>query len=145
MEVSTFAAISSFIKETPDGPAVVFPTIGYESSRGGKMSWTIQVQLQCGKTFAPITPEVFDLPGSEGCQGVISVISKQITVRKVVPTFVDKGKNLGKKNATNAFTQALREALSKYNKQQMKTSPASAHADVGADVGTDVDGNIAFL
>ena len=135
MDVSTFASVSRFIQDTPEGPAVVFPAIEYESSRMAKMSWTIQVQLLCGKNkiFAPITPEVFDRPDLEGCQGVISVISKQITVRKVVPTFVDKGKNLGKKNATNAFTQALREALSKYNKQQMKTSPAGADAPADAD------------
>jgi len=131
MDVSTFAGISPFIQETAEGPAVVFPTIEYESSRKAKLSWTIQVQLLCGKDkkFIPITPEVFDLPDLKDCQGVISVISKQIAVRKVVPTFVDKGKNLGKKNATNAFTQALREALSKYNKQQTKTSPATAHEE----------------
>jgi ATP-dependent DNA ligase len=36
-------------------------------------------------------------------------------IKKSAPTFVKKGKNLYKKNATNTFTQALRDALSKYN------------------------------
>lgn len=37
------------------------------------------------------------------------------------PTRVYEGKNLGKKNQTNAFTQALRDALSRYNKQIQKS------------------------
>ncbi len=43
-------------------------------------------------------------------------------IRDTVPTIVTKGKNIGKKNATNPFTQALRDALSVYTKQVDKAS-----------------------
>jgi hypothetical protein len=41
-----------------------------------------------------------------------------------VPTEVRKGKNLGKKNATNAFTQAIREAYSFHRKQMTRIASA---------------------
>jgi len=38
------------------------------------------------------------------------------TITRSIPTFVLTGKNIGKKNATNAFTQGLSEIKSKYTK-----------------------------
>ena len=64
----------------------------------------------------------------EGAVGWIKVLSKtgvQGKIKKSPPTYVREGKNIGKKNQTNAFTQALRDALSKYNKQLAKSSEDS--------------------
>ena len=55
-------------------------------------------------------------------------------VRDMVPTYVAAGKNLGKKNETNALTQALRDALGLYNKQQRRGAAAGAPAQPAAEL-----------
>lgn len=83
--------------------------------------------------FIPIQDSFFDsstvLPTVDGKQVVcwIKVLSKigaDGKIKKAPPTYVRSGKNIGKKNQTNAFTQGLRDALSKYNKQLAKADTA---------------------
>lgn len=110
-----------------DRTAFAFPTLAYVGARGATHTWTIRVRLiDCGRDgdYVPITDEMLDQPAAdlEGYKAEITVESQQKggKVRDVVPTYVSAGKNLGKKNATNALTQALRDALGLYNKQKKR-------------------------
>lgn len=103
----------------------VFPTIFSQNSRGSELFWTIKVGLKDANTGINVllTDELFeDILGNGPLSDNLYAVIKTDTgadgnVRKSDPTNIYAGKNLGKKNQTNAFTQALRDALGKYNKQ----------------------------
>lgn len=97
--------------------AYVFPTITSRTSRGARTFWTIRVGL-VGRDREPmsITDSAFTDDGTVGCI-VVESFQEKGKIRDVVPTYVSKGKNAGKKNATNAFSQAIRDAFTLYNKK----------------------------
>lgn len=106
---------------TTDRRVYRFPTLEYNTSRGAVHTWTISVRLLAGPKDVRIddrwlSQPVADLPNMRA-EIVVTSSLKGGKVRDVVPTYVAAGKNLGKKNATNALTQALRDALGLYNKQ----------------------------
>lgn len=116
-----------------DGEVFVFPTVESHRSRGdAKLLWTIRVRLLDSQespvqiTEQHLKQPVVQLP--EGYKGELTVESCQEggKIRDQVPTYVTRGKNLGKKNATNVITQALRDALSRYNRQRKTASKRSA-------------------
>lgn len=122
-------------KFSADGSEYAFPVVSTVDSRLNTRHWQIRVQLwlpskqygifNCKELLAqPVPP----LPG---CVGIVTTSSWHDggEQRKGdIPTLVNTGKNLGKKNATNVVTQALRDALGLYNKQVKRgTSAAEGH------------------
>jgi hypothetical protein len=109
-----------------DRTEFAFPTLAYLGARGATHLWTVRVRLlhTASGEYAPITDEMLAQPVPElpGYRAEITVEAQQRggKVRDIVPTYVSAGKNLGKRNATNALTQALRDALGLYNKQRRR-------------------------
>lgn len=90
----------------------VFPTLYKSSSKGKEQQWVIQVHPYRGGAGDEAVDEVWaDIVTMHGQVG-----GAQQTARVVV----DKGKNLGRANATTAYEQAVSEAESKWKKQQDK-------------------------
>lgn len=115
-----------------------FPTITYPGSRGAIHNWTIRVRLITEGDYIIITDEIITASNDAlaGITAEITVKSKQEggKIRDIVPTYVDSGKNLGKKNETNCFTQAVRNALGLYNKHKKGVSThVAAVTNVAAD------------
>jgi hypothetical protein len=114
-----------------------FPTLAYVGSRGATHLWTVRVRLigSDADEYYPIEDEMLDQPAYdlEDLRAEITTESQQVggKIRDIIPTYVSTGKNLGKKNATNALTQALRDALGQYNKHKKRVDVADA-ADVVA-------------
>jgi len=124
------------------------PTLSYVGSRGATHFWTVRVKLidEASDDYMVLDDFMLSSPVDplEGYKAEITVESQQKggKIRDIVPTYVSAGKNLGKKNATNALTQALRNALGLYNKQKKRAdvvvatetpdSPADANTDTGA-------------
>lgn len=97
--------------------AYVFPTVTSKTSRGARTFWTIRVGLvDRNHEPLPIPDEAFEAVATIGCI-VVESFQERGKIRDVVPTYVSKGKNAGKKNATNAFSQAIRDAFTLYNKK----------------------------
>lgn len=98
-----------------------FPEIKYVDSMGRERHWALWVELvkAADKEGAAvyIKDEYYDNDTIEGIYGRITTEFGIVggKTQKTIPTFVTSGKNLGKKNQTNAWTQSLREAISKYN------------------------------
>ena len=116
--------------------AFIFPTVISTNARGTKLLWTVTVRLIKGTKYHEISDEFLSQPVEQlpaGFKAEITVEAKQEDgkVRDHVPTYVIKGKNLGKSNATNVITQALRDALGMYNKQSRR-SDATATATATA-------------
>ncbi|KAG3055635.1 hypothetical protein PC121_g15665 [Phytophthora cactorum] len=95
-------------------------TVGpiFNSPHGKTRQWGISLSLfdenDALVHAAGRAPEDIDVPGGyyaayTTCSGYTGM---KVTVS--VPTIVQSGKNLGKKNATNALTQAYKDILSKY-------------------------------
>lgn len=116
-----------------------FPQINSINANGSKSFWHIKVRLvrpdyagvpseDADDAFVPILDEYFDatIVPAHGWIKVDSGIEGG-KIRKVVPNIVRTGKNLGRRNATNAFTQALRDAYGEYLKQVNKASTTCAH------------------
>jgi ATP-dependent DNA ligase len=120
-----------------DRTEFAFPTLEYTGARGTVRSWSIRVRLLRGDEYVEITDEMLDQPSADlaGDRAEITVESAQRDgkVRDVVPTYVSAGKNLGKKNATNALTQALRDALGLYNKQRKRADTVVSEDAVSED------------
>ena len=117
---------------TDDRTSFMFPTLTYEGARGALHQWSVKITLlrseQDRKVPVPITDDML-VPAAvlpEDYIAEIINISQQIggKVRDVIPTYLSKGLNLGKKNATNALTQAIRDALGQYNKHKRRTDGA---------------------
>lgn len=99
-----------------------FPTVISRSSRGVPLLWDLTIQLLKDGKPTKILDEYLGSPAKplgKEYQGEILTTSKQEEgkLKKSEPTYVQSGKNIGKKNATNVITQAFRDALGKYNKQ----------------------------
>jgi len=110
-----------------DRTTFAFPRLAYTGTRGATHYWTIRVRLiDNGDTggYVPIADDMLDQPAAdlEGRRAEITVEARQKggKVRDIMPTYVGTGKNLGRRNATNALTQALRDALGLYNKQKKR-------------------------
>jgi ATP-dependent DNA ligase len=126
----TYEAITNGIipGEFVDGLIFKFPTIKSTNSKGKTLLWTIMV---CLRDSSDKTVKISNdylkqpVPQLDGYTGVIIVSSSQEggKVRSASDTLIGKGKNIGKKNATNVITQAFRDALSKYN-NKLKTASA---------------------
>ena len=119
--------------------AFAFPTLCYTGARGAARHWAISVRALVGGAPTAIAPEMLRTGAvlDAGTQAEITVESAQDggKVRDVVPTYVSAGKNLGKKNATNAVTQAFRDALGLYSKQLKRAAaePCALAATPAAD------------
>src|SRR5271169_2708012 len=137
-----------------DRTAFEFPTLAYVGARGATHLWTLRVRLlqpglgvdapsedeeralglevekAIADPYARIEDEMLASPVADldGHTAEITVETKQVDgkVRDVVPTYVDRGKNISKKNATNALTQALRDALGRYNKHKKRADIVEA-------------------
>lgn len=109
----------------------VFPTIRYTNERKDLLEWSIELKLKKNDKYVSIDEKMLDYPSfklDEFYIAEITINSQQVggKIRKVVPTIVTTGKNIGKKNETNVLTQAFRDALSLYNKHMKKTSVGSS-------------------
>jgi len=110
-----------------------FPTIESVTSSGKVQYWTLIVKLFKAKyekallkgediNFCKIKSSYFDF-GSEidenrcGCIITVYKIGEEGKISDIKPIVIKSGKNLGKKNATNAFSQAVLEAYSRYRKR----------------------------
>ena len=133
----TLAAIASGAipgEFSADRTSFTLQPLTYVGARGALHNWSVRVALfssQDGVQMPiPITDEMLaagaTLPA--GSVAELRTESCQIggKIRDVVPTYVTAGKNLGKKNATNALTQAFRNALGLYNKQMSHHQAAAA-------------------
>lgn len=107
----------------------VFRPIETETKNGTSV-WIVKVSLYDGEKPISIKNEYLTNPVHrlDGLKSKIIVESglKTGKIRDVVPTFIFKGKNIGKKNETNVITQAIRDALTMYNKK-LKTATSSVH------------------
>jgi ATP-dependent DNA ligase len=105
-----------------DRTIYTFPTIRSQNSRGATMMWTIRVRLLNLNTPISIVDKflcqpIVQLPNMQG-EITTETLQEGGKIREGGrPTYVDSGKNIGKKNATNVITQALRDAFSRYNHQ----------------------------
>lgn len=140
--------VNDFSKEIPgsvdaeDPTKYKFPRITSKRFDGKESYYDIIVRIATGvaknvkgvkeiekltEQFLPIDAKFFDskelIP--EGYYGWYKVmyyaVAESDPGKGQKPTRVYEGKNVGKKNQTNAFTQALRDALSRYNKQIQKS------------------------
>lgn len=140
-----------------------FPTVNSVNSLGKNTTWKISVRLfrwRQGMDTKNIPEAAFERPTDEyydsatvldaNLYGWIKVDSgiEGGKTRDTFPTIVQRGKNIGKASATNAWTQALRDALGMYNKQTKKTTPVArdnGENGAGAGVGIGVGIGIANL
>lgn len=130
---STSITIRDYQKELP-GIIVVkdgidtyeFPAVSSKNSRGQDLRWQIYVRVfATDQTPQKIPAKFFDnSPLPQGYYAYTFVESGIVgmKIKEITPTITAAGKNIGKANATNAFTQALRDAYSKHNKQSQKTT-----------------------
>jgi len=107
-----------------------FPIIYYQNKRENTLEWTIEIKLKKNNEYIPIRSEMIEYPVynlDSTYIAEINIISNQVEgkIRKAVPTLIKEGKNMGKKNETNAITQAFREALYTYNKKLHKTNTSN--------------------
>lgn len=109
------------------------PIIASKRNSDKKLEWRICVRVvpagakttDTTRIFKKIKDVYFDNKPMDGLWGWIKVFKRHMdnpTWDKTVPTFVSKGKNIGRKNQTNVFTQALRDAYGIYNKQLQRAT-----------------------
>ena len=111
--------------------------------------YSLQIKLLNNDTneMLPITDSIlnndFDFKSlGHGVKAAIETISGQVggKIREVAPTYIDKIKNVGKKNETNIITQAFRDAYGLYNKKLQKTGNAAASESIMPSDGVAFDG-----
>jgi ATP dependent DNA ligase domain len=127
-----------------DGLEYIFPTVVSVQTKGTKkIYWTIKVLLmgaivpgakdaitRSAIAPVPIKAEYWTMksgdPDMSGLRAEIRVESglEGGVIRTVVPTFVERGRNLGRANETNVFTQALRDANGLWTKKSRGVSAA---------------------
>lgn len=102
----------------------VFPTIESENNLNKKLYWTIIIKLKNKKNneYINIKKEYLNYPVTQLSKDIIAEITVESyqeggKIREIVPTIINIGKNIGKKNETNVITQALRDSLGMYNKK----------------------------
>jgi ATP-dependent DNA ligase len=119
--------ITDYEKEIPGGLSADklswnFPQVKTTNQHGKLQEWDCYVELYKNGLLIKITNEFFSGELGSDYISKIHTLSGQEGGKKISSVnIIKKGKNLGKKNATNPFTQALRDALSKYNKKLGKT------------------------
>lgn len=146
---NTLEAINNGVipgKFSDDKTEFSFPTLAYIGSRGATHLWTIRVRiidLDNGE-YSEITDRMLDQPAFDlsdhKAEIIVEAQQKGGKIRDIVPTYVSVGKNLGKKNETNALTQAIRNALGLYNKQRKRadiTDGDAADDEIAADATAD--------
>jgi len=105
------------------GTAYDFPVVRARDARGNVRNWALRVRVERGGAPAPfdsasvLAQPVPDLPGHRGVITTETWHDGGDRHGGKTPTYVVRGKNAGKRNATNVATQALRDALGLYNKQ----------------------------
>ena len=116
-----------------DRTAYAFPTVRTATGRGATNLWTVRVRLlDADGSAIPMLVDYLQsaaiLPA--GFRGEITVEAQQEggKIRDAVPTLVDRGKNAGRTNATNALSQAFRDALGMYNRYTKRSRRAAAPA-----------------
>lgn len=96
-----------------------FPEIKYIDSMNRERYWIVYVELYDSKSGAimKVKDSYYDNAAIVGAEARIISIYGLVGGKEqtTVPTIIKTGKNLGKKNQTNAWTQALRDAVGKYN------------------------------
>lgn len=104
---------------TINGPRCDFPPILTVDSRGKTRVWKIYVIVMRGDI--PISNIPADFKSNKPLDGISANIYTEAGTedgKRTIssPTIVVSGKNIGKKNQTNAFTQAIRDAYGAYMK-----------------------------
>jgi ATP-dependent DNA ligase len=109
---------------SPDRKKFVFKTLMYTSEKKGLLEWTIEVCLKKGTKYVPIDDDMFHAKLDDHYTSEYIVTSQQVggKIRDSVPTIINTGKNIGKKNETNVLCQAFKDAFSLYTKQLKRTS-----------------------
>ena len=118
-----------------DWTTFTFPTVESTSLRGAKLVWKIIVSIfdkdDKLESSIPFTDEMLEPKNkAPGVVGKYIMESHQVSADGVrgktralkKPTYIRKGKNLTRSNATNPATQALRDALSKYNSKKKRAA-----------------------
>lgn len=106
------------------------PQINYKSKSGKEMIYIISILMVDNGQIIKFNEKLLTNNKLTGLIRINSKFESSDAFRKVKDTEIKKGKNLGKKNATNAIQQTIKEALSKYNKkikdQSVKIKPMLA-------------------
>jgi ATP-dependent DNA ligase len=91
--------------------------------RGNRAEWRIAVSVaEHGTHIIPISRE---MRANEPLDAsIVGVITSRIDSQIFVPTYVYKGKNIGRANETNVFCQALRDAYSIHLRHLRRAQPA---------------------
>jgi ATP-dependent DNA ligase len=156
-DFSNFEAFPGHIEEK--GERYIFPSVVYKDTMSRTRNWNVYIRLlQSNNGIHPprrkinwdieqdktvpiepsyykgkIGPDIISQIWTE--QGIVDK-TQNYKVTRSIPTYVSKGKNLGKKNETNVFTQSLIQARSKYLKKMqesaihnntMRVFPVSVH------------------
>lgn len=92
---------------------LIGPIFNYHNDK--LRSWQIEISL-FDKKNKPVRINSIDMPIPDGYTAQYSTVSGIVDMKMTTsaPTIISSGKNLGKKNATNALTQAYNDCMSKY-------------------------------
>lgn len=144
-DFSDFESFPGKVKTKYGNKIYVFPEIISEDSMGRKRFWVIYIRLIENKTGTSPARRKIDWDLSQDNvvnikksyytdklnniigqiwteQGLVGTKDKNTKTTRSVPTYILKGKNIGKKNETNVFTQSLIQARSKYLKKLEQTT-----------------------
>lgn len=123
---STAITIRDFRHEIPgqltlDGMRWEFPLVEFTNANGKIQQQNIYVELFASEKQKKILDKYYEILPEDVVAHIVSISGQKDGKKTTATHIVEIGKNLGKKNETNAFTQALRDALRKYNLQEKKT------------------------
>lgn len=116
-------------KLSDDKMAFVLPQVMSQNIRGKETTWQVRVELFKNGVAVPIEDNHFNNTAMDPAYTALITVDSGLRdgkIRKVVPTPVPRGKNIGRANATNVFCQALRDALGMHNKQLRKAATNAA-------------------
>lgn len=102
------------------GKKFVFNTLKYAGKNKNTYSWQIFIEVvDPDDEPVLIEEDYYHIKDIPDLRAKISTYSDQGgKIRKFNPTYVLKGKNIGRSNQTNVFTQALKDAFGLYNKKK---------------------------